>query len=151
MAESMQQLPPQLRRVTEGTKSLLPEKGPSASQVLAVITLVPLGGVLLFLAGLALTGTVIGLAVAAPLIVIFSPVLVPAALIIALAVAGFLTSGAFGITGVSTLSWIVNYVRRSGAGAEAKQRAEEAAAQVGQKAKDVGHTVQGKAQEGLRT
>ncbi|XP_057951356.1 oleosin Cor a 15-like [Malania oleifera] len=138
MAEST---PPQLGRATEGIKSLLPEnlKGPSTSQVLAVITLVPLGGFLLFLAGLTLTGTAIGLALTTPLFVIFSPVLIPAALIITLAVAGFLTSGAFGITAVSSLRWIVNYLRRSGGWTHAKQRAEEAAGHVGQKAKEVGH------------
>ncbi|KAA8540782.1 hypothetical protein F0562_024299 [Nyssa sinensis] len=88
------------------------EKGPSTSKILAVITLLPVGGVLLFLAGLTLTGSLIGLAVTTPLFMIFSPVLVPAALVIALAVAGFLTSGAFGITALSSLSWIINYMRK---------------------------------------
>ncbi|EYU22164.1 hypothetical protein MIMGU_mgv1a021055mg, partial [Erythranthe guttata] len=86
--------------------------GPSTSQVLAVVALFPVGGTLLFLAGLVLTGTVVGLAVAAPLFLIFSPILVPAALTLALSVAGFITSGAFGITALSSVAWLLNYVRR---------------------------------------
>ncbi|KAL8547687.1 hypothetical protein ACS0TY_007128 [Phlomoides rotata] len=85
---------------------------PSTSQVIAVVTLFPVGGILLFLAGLILTGTLIGLTVAVPLFVIFSPILVPAVLTIALAVSGFITSGAFGITALSSISWIINYFRR---------------------------------------
>ncbi|KAL9155622.1 hypothetical protein ABFS82_09G016300 [Erythranthe guttata] len=88
------------------------DKGPSTSQVLAVVALFPVGGTLLFLAGLVLTGTVVGLAVAAPLFLIFSPILVPAALTLALSVAGFITSGAFGITALSSVAWLLNYVRR---------------------------------------
>ncbi|RVX18303.1 hypothetical protein CK203_006421 [Vitis vinifera] len=44
----------------------MPEKGPSTSQVLAVITLFPVGGILLVLSGLTLAGTLIGLTVATP-------------------------------------------------------------------------------------
>ncbi|KAA8542264.1 hypothetical protein F0562_023600 [Nyssa sinensis] len=104
MAERHQQQP------YDAMKSLLPEKGPSTSKVIAVVTLLPVGGVLLFLSGLILTGTLIGLALTTPLFVICSPVLVPAALVMCLAVAGFLTSGAFGITALSSLSWIINYM-----------------------------------------
>ncbi|KAG1342850.1 Oleosin isoform 300a [Cocos nucifera] len=95
----------------ERIKGLLPQKGPSASQVLAVVTLLPIGGILLALSGIILTGTVIGLAVVTPLFVIFSPVLVPAALAIGLAVMGFLASGAFGLTALMSLSWVVSYVK----------------------------------------
>ncbi|KAI3464128.1 hypothetical protein Pfo_020791, partial [Paulownia fortunei] len=73
------------QRPTDAIKSYLSEKVPSTSQVLAVVTLFPVGGILLCLAGLTLTGSLIGLAVATPLFVIFSPILVPAALTIALA------------------------------------------------------------------
>ncbi|KAI3848514.1 hypothetical protein C5167_023434 [Papaver somniferum] len=133
-------------------KSLLPEKGPTTSQVVAVVTLFPVGGILLTLAGLILTGTIIGLAVATPLFVIFSPVLVPAAITIGLAVMGFLTSGAFGLTALSSLSWIINYIRGARVPEtldQARRRMQESAGQmtqqVGQKAKDVGQTIQQKA------
>lgn len=74
-------------------RTLAPQKGPSTAQILAVVTLVPVGGILLGLAGLTLLGTVIGLVVATPVFILFSPVLVPAAITVALAVTGFLTSG----------------------------------------------------------
>ncbi|KAK8960266.1 Oleosin 18.2 kDa [Platanthera guangdongensis] len=125
--------------------------------------LFPVGGILLALSGLTLAGTVIGLVVTTPLFVIFSPVLVPAAIVVALAVAGFLSSGAFGLTAVTSLAWIVNYLR-GGRGAEdvrdlgssmheqmehVKRRMAEAAGHVGQKTKDAGQGMQSKAaQEG---
>ncbi|KAE8715265.1 Oleosin 21.2 kDa [Hibiscus syriacus] len=49
--------------------------------------------------------------IAVPIFLIFSPVLVPAAVLIAGSIAGFLTSGAFGITGLSSQSWIANFLR----------------------------------------
>ncbi|KAI5665150.1 hypothetical protein M9H77_24473 [Catharanthus roseus] len=111
MAEQQYQQQQQ-SRPTDVAKSILPKQGPSASQILAVVTLLPVGGVLLCLAGLTLAGTLIGLTVATPLFVIFSPILVPAIITIGLAVTGFITSGAFGITALSSLSWIANYMRR---------------------------------------
>ena len=132
----------------------MPEKGPSTSQVLAVITLFPVGGILLVISGLTLAGTLIGLTVATPLFVIFSPILVPAALVLALAITGFLTSGAFGITALSSLSWIVNYLRKGRVTEQmehARWRVQEGAGQLGMKAKEVGHGIQGKAQETTRT
>ncbi|KAG5522953.1 hypothetical protein RHGRI_034936 [Rhododendron griersonianum] len=132
-------------------RGLLQEKGPSKQQILAVVAGVPIGGFFLVLSGLTLTGTLIGLTLTTPLFVICSPVLVPAALTIALAVAGFLTSGAFGITALSSLSWIINYLRRSGRMPEqleqAKRRVQETTGQVGQKAREAGQ----KAQEQTRT
>ncbi|KAB2610197.1 oleosin 18.2 kDa-like [Pyrus ussuriensis x Pyrus communis] len=120
--------------------------GPSAGQVLAVIAGLPLGGTLLALAGLTLLGTVISALVATPLFIIFSPVLVPALFVIGLAVTGFLTSGAFGLTGLSALSWITNYIRRTPVVPEtldeAKRRAAEMGEYVGQKTKEVGQDIQ---------
>ncbi|CAN1291544.1 Oleosin H2 [Linum perenne] len=142
----------------DSIKGMLPEHGPSTQQILAVVTLLPLGGFLLLLAGITLAGTLAGLAVTTPVFVICSPVIVPAALVIGMAVMGFLTSGAFGITALSSLSWMANYIRRmtgmTGSATHqldyAKRRAQDAAGQVGQKVRDVGQTVQNKAQEAGR-
>ncbi|KAK9104383.1 hypothetical protein Scep_021227 [Stephania cephalantha] len=141
----------QQQRPSEGLKSLLPEKGPSTSQVLAVVTLFPIGGILLTLAGLTLAGTVIGLAVTTPLFVIFSPVLVPAAITVALAVTGFLASGALGITALSSLTWLFNQLRQVRGTAkeqmeQAKRRIQEAAQQAGQKTEKTGQQIQSRAQ-----
>ncbi|KAL8043818.1 hypothetical protein ABFX02_08G008500 [Erythranthe guttata] len=137
-----------------GVKSLLPQKGPSTGQVLAVVTLLPVTGTLLGLAALALVGSFIGLAVAAPLFVIFSPVLVPAAILVAGAVTAFLTSGAFGLTGLSSLTWVLNSFRQA-TGQEpleyAKQRVQEGTVYVGEKTKQVGETIKSTAQEGVTT
>lgn len=127
--------------------------GPSATQVLAVVTLLPVGGTLLGLAGLTLVGSLIGLAVATPLFVIFSPVLVPAALTIGLAVTAFLASGAFGLTALSSLTYVVNYLRQVTRSVpeqldHAKRRMQDLAMFTGQKTKEVGQTIQHKAQEG---
>ncbi|KAF3959506.1 hypothetical protein CMV_015687 [Castanea mollissima] len=134
----------------KGTSSENNQEGPSASEVLAVVTLLPIGGFLLIFAGLTFVGTVIGLAVSTPLLVIFSPVLVPAAIVIGLAVAGFLTSGAFGITGLSSLSWIVNYLRQTRVPEHmdnAKRRVQDTAGYYGQRAREMGQNVKEKAQE----
>ncbi|KAJ4961247.1 hypothetical protein NE237_021157 [Protea cynaroides] len=134
------------------------DRGPTTSQILAVITLFPIGGILLTLAGVILTITVIGLALTTPLFVIFSPVLVPAAIVIGLAVLGFLTSGAFGLTALSALSWILNYLRGARvpehmeyAKRRMRETMRETADQVGQKTKDLGQGIQNKAHEAGRT
>ncbi|GJZ52082.1 oleosin 18.2 kDa-like protein [Tanacetum coccineum] len=127
----------------------------SKSKLLAVLTLFPLGGLCLILSALILTGTLIGLTVATPVFVLFSPILVPALITIGLAVTGFLTSGAFGITALSALTYIVNYFRKMGGGASAgvggsvhdqldyaKRRATDTAGYLGQKVKDVGQKTQ---------
>ncbi|KAJ7970791.1 Oleosin family protein [Quillaja saponaria] len=140
-----------------GVKTLLPERGPSSSQVIAVITGLPVGGTLLGLAGLTLVVTLIGLAVTTPLFILFSPVLVPAALALGLAVTGFLASGAFGLTALSSLSWVMKYIRSWTQGTvpqmadQAKRRAADMAGYVGQKTKEVGQDIQGKAQEVKRS
>ncbi|KAL6325589.1 hypothetical protein AAG906_023434 [Vitis piasezkii] len=86
--------------------------GLSISQILALITLLPTGGTLLLFAGLTFAASMVGLAVATPLFLIFSPVLVPAAVVVGLAVSGFVTSQTLGATGVSALSCAWDYLQR---------------------------------------
>ena len=137
-------------RYDAGPKSFMPKRGPSASQVLAVITLLPIGGTLLALSGLTLAGSVIGLLITTPLFIIFSPVIVPAAIVIGLAVTGFFTSGAFGLTGLTSFSWVLNSFRQT-TGSEmadqAKRRMADVAGYVGQKTREVGQEIQTKAHE----
>ncbi|KAL8141974.1 hypothetical protein V2J09_015006 [Rumex salicifolius] len=135
----------------------LQEKSPPAQQLMAVVALLPLGGFLLVLSALTLTATVIGLAIATPLFVIFSPVLVPAALAIGMATMGFVVSGAFGVTALSALSWLVSYVRQARAGSgpgimdEARWRVKEGMGRLGEKTKDLGQGIQDRAHEAGRT
>ena len=133
-------------RYNAGVKTLLPQKGPSTSQVLAVIALLPLAGFLLLLAGLTFAGSALGLAVITPLFLIFSPVLVPAAIAIGLAVVSFVTSGAFGVTGLSSLSFAVNSFRRAAAPLPGYLRS--AMDKLGEKTKGFGQGIQKQAHEG---
>ena len=143
MAEHRTGAQEQLHHIGEGVKGLMPEKGPSGSQVAAVVTLLPIGGVLLALSGLTFAGTLAGLAAAAPLFLLFSPILVPAAIVTALAVTGFLTAGAFSLTAFSSISWLVSYLRGVRERApefveHAKRRVQEAGGHVEQRAKEAG-------------
>jgi hypothetical protein len=81
-----------------------------AHQVAKAVTAVTAGGSLLVLSGLTLVGTVIALTIATPLLVIFSPILVPAVITVALLTLGFMASGGFGVAAVSVLTWMYRYV-----------------------------------------
>ena len=112
------------------------QKGPSASKILAVVAVLPFGGTLLLLSGLTFVGSLIGLAFATPLFIIFSPVLVPASIGIGLAVTGILSSGAFGMTALSSLSWFLNYIRLVTAGLP--EFLQNLSDKLGQKTKEMG-------------
>ncbi|KAI3748095.1 hypothetical protein L6452_10962 [Arctium lappa] len=131
-----------------GEKALLVPypQGASKGKVLAVVALLPVGAGLLGLAGITLVGTLIGMAVATPLFILFSPIIVPAILTIGLAVVGFLTSGTFGLTGLSSLSFLVNCVRQlTGSVPEsidsARRRMQDLVEYTGQKTKEVGQSI----------
>ncbi|KAL0395710.1 UNVERIFIED_CONTAM: Oleosin [Sesamum calycinum] len=107
-----------------------------------------IGGSLLGLAGIILVGTLIGLALATPVFVIFSPILVPAVILFATAVTGFLTSGAFGLTGLSSISWLLNSFRQATGPLDyTKRRMQEAVVAVGDTTKQAGETIKAKAQD----
>ncbi|KAF8051909.1 hypothetical protein N665_1651s0001 [Sinapis alba] len=135
-----------------GYKSMMPERGPSSTQVLSFLVGVPVVGSLLAIAGLLLAGSVIGLLISIPLFLLFSPVIVPAALTIGLASTGFLASGMFGLTGLSSVSWVMNYLRGTRKSVPeqleyAKRRMADAVGYAGQKGKEMGQHVQDKAHE----
>ncbi|XVF54897.1 hypothetical protein PTKIN_Ptkin05aG0217300 [Pterospermum kingtungense] len=65
---------------------------PRSHQVVKVASAVTAGRSLLVLSGLTLAGTVIALTIVTPLLLIFSPVLLPAIIATALIVAGFAAS-----------------------------------------------------------
>ncbi|KAH7659312.1 Oleosin protein [Dioscorea alata] len=75
-------------------------------QVVKAATAVATGGSALMLCALTLVSTVIFLTVATPLMVIFSPVLIPAVITVCLIFTGFLVSGGFGVAGASVLYWM---------------------------------------------
>ncbi|KAL9673434.1 hypothetical protein QQ045_029692 [Rhodiola kirilowii] len=120
---------------------------PGARQTVKFLTAATTGASLLLLSGLVLTATVIGLVVATPLLVLFSPVLVPAAFVLFLTFAGFVSSGGFGLAAVAALGWIYNYVAgKHPPGADkldyARMMIANKAMDMKERAKDVGHAVQ---------
>ncbi|PIA50354.1 hypothetical protein AQUCO_01300832v1 [Aquilegia coerulea] len=112
----------------------------TARQVVKATTAVTLGGTLLMLSGLILAGTVIALCVATPVMVLFSPVLVPAVITVGLVIAGFLTSGGFGVAAVTVLTWM--YKSMTG---------QNVPNQLASKAKDIKEHLGGQAQAQTRS
>ncbi|XP_071706087.1 oleosin L-like [Rutidosis leptorrhynchoides] len=105
-----------------------------AHQIAKAATAVTAGGSLLVLSGLTLAGTVIALTVATPLLVIFSPVLVPAVITVFILTTGFLTSGGLGIAAATVLAWMYRYVTgRHPTGADSL---DEATHKLGSKARE---------------
>ncbi|KAF6146122.1 hypothetical protein GIB67_015560 [Kingdonia uniflora] len=82
-------------------------------QLAKAATAVTAGGSFMILSGLTLVGTVIALTLATPLLVLFSPVLVPAGIALMVLLGGFLASGGFGVAAVTTLAWMYKYVKGS--------------------------------------
>ncbi|CAH2070485.1 unnamed protein product [Thlaspi arvense] len=105
---------------------------PKSTQMVKVATAVAAGGSLLVLSGLTLAGTVIALAVATPLLILFSPVLVPAAITVVLIITGFLAAGGFGIASITAFSWLYKHVMGSGS----DQKIENARMKFGSRAQD---------------
>ncbi|KAG8082902.1 hypothetical protein GUJ93_ZPchr0014g47199 [Zizania palustris] len=93
-----------------GDRSQGQEKQPFIVTALKAATAATAGGSMLVLSGLVLAGTVIALTVATPVLVIFSPVLLPAAIALALVAAGFVTSGGLGVAALSVFSWMYKYL-----------------------------------------
>ncbi|KAF0913464.1 hypothetical protein E2562_022356 [Oryza meyeriana var. granulata] len=120
------------------------EKQPAAVSVAKGVAAATASGSMLVLAGLTVTGTVLALIVATPLLVIFSPVLVPAAFAASLLAAGFASSGAFGAAAVGLLAWMYRYLQSpSGEHAPAgADKVEHARARLDDKAHDVRDWVQ---------
>ncbi|KAH1067431.1 hypothetical protein J1N35_032418 [Gossypium stocksii] len=89
---------------------------------------------------------------ATPVMVLFSPVLVPSAIVIFLVITGFLFSGGCGVAAITALSWIYNYVQvKHPLGADKLDYARDMLASmtrgVTEKAKEYGQYVKHKARE----
>ncbi|XP_078447190.1 oleosin 16 kDa-like [Wolffia australiana] len=93
------------------------------------------GGSMLVLSGLVLAGTVVGLALATPVLVVFSPVLVPAAAAALLAAGGLASSLAMAVVAMSILSWVYGFV--AGKHPPGADQLEHARLRLAGKARDV--------------
>nr|GLL48627.1 oleosin 1-like [Ipomoea trifida] len=98
---------------------------PKYQQNIAPAAVTLLGGGLLALAGLTFVGTVIGLAAATPLLVVFSPVVVPAAVALFFMVSGLVVSGLCGATAAGMFYWVYCYAGVRGVRIIGAERAKE--------------------------
>ncbi|XP_057249088.1 oleosin L [Beta vulgaris subsp. vulgaris] len=125
---------------------------PTSRQTVKFLTASTIGTVLLILSGLTLTGTVLALVLATPVLVLFSPILVPATMVVFVIASGFVFSGGCGVAAVSALSWIYQYTTgKHPMGADqldrARMRITNVAREIKEKAKDNLDYVQHKGQE----
>ncbi|PIM97254.1 hypothetical protein CDL12_30276 [Handroanthus impetiginosus] len=117
-----------------------PGKQQLSHQVAKTTTAITLGLSLMILSGVTLAATVIGLVLATPLLVIFSPVLVPAAVTLFLIFAGFVTSAGFGATASFVLYWMYRYaIGKHPIGADQLDRAQEKIAYAAHDVKERAH------------
>ncbi|EEC77750.1 hypothetical protein OsI_16870 [Oryza sativa Indica Group] len=75
-----------------------------------------------------------------PVLVIFSPVLVPAAIALALMAAGFVTSGGLGVAALSVFSWMYKYL--TGKHPPGADQLDHAKARLASKARDIKEAAQ---------
>ncbi|XP_012857791.1 PREDICTED: oleosin 16 kDa [Erythranthe guttata] len=68
-----------------------------------------IGGSLLGLAGLTLTGTMIALFIATPILVLFSPIIVPSIVALSLVTTGFMFSGGCLAATLAAVAWTYHY------------------------------------------
>ncbi|KAL1204405.1 hypothetical protein V5N11_000922 [Cardamine amara subsp. amara] len=127
----------------------LHESSPSTRQIVRFLTAAMIGISLLVLSAITLTGTVIGLIVATPLMVLFSPVLVPAVITIGLLTAGFLFSGGCGVAAATVLSWMYMYL--TGKHPMGSDKVDYAIMRVSEKARELGHYGQPQTQQTTTT
>ncbi|KAJ7958847.1 Oleosin [Quillaja saponaria] len=106
MSITMSELSRYYRPVTQR----LYDSTPSSRQAVRFMTAITIGTSLLLLSALTLTGTVIALILATPILVLFSPILIPAGIVLFLSITGFVFSACCGATAIAALSWIYNYV-----------------------------------------
>lgn len=138
------------------TTQKLHESAPASRQALRFLAAAAIGAGLLFLSGLTLTGTVMSLVIATPVLVLFSPVLIPAGILTLLAAAGFLFSGGCCVAALMALSWMYNYLAgKHPMGADqvdyARMRIGDKARDMRERAREYGQYVQHKAHEATQT
>nr|GEZ28094.1 oleosin 1-like [Tanacetum cinerariifolium] len=95
-----------------------------------------------------MAATIMGLVLLTPLLVIFSPVLVPAVFTFFMLIAGFMTSGGLGVTATYVFLWLYRYVSgKHPVGADrlawARERIAGAAGDVKHKAQQFGQQTGG--------
>ena len=96
---------------SHGVMQKIHEHTPNSAQFLGFITLFVFGSVFLLLMGPTLIGTILGLVLLTLFLIFFSPILIPVATVLFVAVAGFFSAGGFGLAALSAISWLYNYIK----------------------------------------
>lgn len=81
------------------------------NKLVGFLTIIVSGGVLLLLTGFTVTAAVIGLVLFSPLILISSPILVPIATFLFIAIAGGLSFCGFTVAVAAAVSWLYRYCK----------------------------------------
>ncbi|KAJ4974438.1 hypothetical protein NE237_007612 [Protea cynaroides] len=89
----------------------LQDHAPNSTQLMAFLTLVISGGILLLLTGLTLTASVMGMIFFTPMILLSSPIWVPVGTMMLIVVGGFLSMCGFGVAAFGGILWIYKYLR----------------------------------------
>ncbi|GER57273.1 oleosin [Striga asiatica] len=103
--------PPLPRHSAASVLQKLRDHAPNSAQLAGLATLVVSGGILLLLAGLTLTAAVLGLVFFAPLILLTSPVWLPAGILVFVTVSSLLSFFGLGVAAVAAVSWLYRYFR----------------------------------------
>eukprot|EP00257_Ricinus_communis_P003867 XP_002516493.2 oleosin 1 [Ricinus communis] len=145
----MSDQPRSLHQMTPGTAA-------PSHLVVKFLTAATVGVACLFLSGLILTGTVITLVMATPLLVLSGPIMVPAAIVVFLVCSGFFFSGGCGLAAIMSLTWMYKYLTgKHPPGADkldyARGQIARKAHDMKERAKEYGQYVQQKAQEATQT
>lgn len=127
-------------------------RSPPNYEALRLMAAGTLGAALLGLSSLTFAGTVVFLVLATPFLIVFSPILVPAAILVVLSTGGFLFSGVSGIGGLAATFWLYRKARGQHLFAAdqldyARMRIASKAWDMKERAKESGQFVQNKAQE----
>ncbi|XP_050906367.1 oleosin G [Lathyrus oleraceus] len=110
----LNQTPPQPYRPTTTSSSRKLQNNlhaPNSTQLVGILTLLVTGSIFLLLTSLTVSGTVLSLIFFSPLIIVSSPIWVPAGTLFFLLTAGFLSMCGFGICRHLASSWLYRYFR----------------------------------------
>ncbi|KAL3696253.1 hypothetical protein R1sor_010329 [Riccia sorocarpa] len=101
----------QLKEQAQHMKERLQEQAPNQRQLIGAVTIVTIIVLLTTIGGLLTGGLAIGAAVLTPVLIFFSPVLVPLATVLFMGVAGLLSATGFTLAGFSSLRWLYHYFK----------------------------------------
>ncbi|KAG6506188.1 oleosin-like [Zingiber officinale] len=125
---------------------------PNSTRLLGLLTLVVSGGILLALAGITFTGFALAVVFLGPILLLTSPVWVPAAALVFGATAVVLSACGFGVAAVAGATWVYRYaIGRHPVGSDrvdyARSRIADTASHVKDYAREYGGYLKGRVKD----